>query len=293
MTEVGDYAPLASPELTGTPLAPTASANTSTTQLATTAFVMTEVGDYLPTATASSTYAPLASPDLTGNPTAPTQSASNNSTRIATTAYVDASGGSSDEIVDADNDTKIQVEESSDEDKIRFDTGGTERAVIDSSGLEIKTGGLKLDNLESDNVNTLDDYEEGTFTGSFTVQNGTINIHTSYNTGGYTKIGRVVYIQFSAVVNTFSGNSGEVYIEGMPFTSMPAGASTSLTYARISCAVFPLNADVGGGALGQIPHNMTQCAISASDCQGAHEPLGGAVKLYTEFCISGHYFVDS
>ena len=35
---------------------------------------------------------------------------------------------------DADGDTQIQVEESSDEDKIRFDTGGTERMVIDSSG---------------------------------------------------------------------------------------------------------------------------------------------------------------
>ena len=35
---------------------------------------------------------------------------------------------------DADGDTKIQVEESTDEDKIRFDTGGTERMIIDDSG---------------------------------------------------------------------------------------------------------------------------------------------------------------
>ena len=37
-------------------------------------------------------------------------------------------------LVDADSDTKIQVEESSDEDKIRFDTGGSQRMVIDDSG---------------------------------------------------------------------------------------------------------------------------------------------------------------
>ena len=43
-------ATLASPTFTGVPAAPTASANTSTTQVATTAFVMTEVGDYLPLA---------------------------------------------------------------------------------------------------------------------------------------------------------------------------------------------------------------------------------------------------
>ena len=35
---------------------------------------------------------------------------------------------------DTDADTKVQVEESSDEDKIRFDTGGTERMIIDAAG---------------------------------------------------------------------------------------------------------------------------------------------------------------
>jgi len=43
-------------------------------------------------------------------------------------------------IQDVDGDTKIQVEESSDEDKIRFDTGGIERAVLDSSGLNLASG---------------------------------------------------------------------------------------------------------------------------------------------------------
>ena len=35
---------------------------------------------------------------------------------------------------DSDGDTKIQMEESSDEDKIRFDTGGTERMIINDAG---------------------------------------------------------------------------------------------------------------------------------------------------------------
>jgi len=51
-------------------------------------------------------------------------------------AYVDSSvsGISSNSISDADGDTKIQVEESADEDIIRFDTFGTERMVINASG---------------------------------------------------------------------------------------------------------------------------------------------------------------
>ena len=44
------------------------------------------------------------------------------------------SGGTSDNIADSDGDTKIQVEESSDEDIIRFDTGGTQRMLLNASG---------------------------------------------------------------------------------------------------------------------------------------------------------------
>ena len=47
---IATKAPLASPALTGTPTAPTAAADTNTTQVATTAYVQTEVADYLPLA---------------------------------------------------------------------------------------------------------------------------------------------------------------------------------------------------------------------------------------------------
>jgi len=55
---------------------------------------------------------------------------------------VSGGGGASDEIVDADNDTKIQVEESFDEDIIRFDLGGTEFFNMNNGRLNVKnTGG--------------------------------------------------------------------------------------------------------------------------------------------------------
>lgn len=53
-----------SPTFTGTPAAPTAAADTNTTQIATTAFVVGQ--GYLKASTASSTYAPLASPTFSG-----------------------------------------------------------------------------------------------------------------------------------------------------------------------------------------------------------------------------------
>lgn len=48
--------------------------------------------------------------------------------------------GSAKEIKDADGNTKIQVEESANEDKIRFDTAGVERLLVDSNGLTLESG---------------------------------------------------------------------------------------------------------------------------------------------------------
>ena len=72
------YATKASPTFTGTPLAPTASTSTNTTQIATTAFVKAQA------------YATLASPTFTGDPKSVTPSTSDNDTSIATTAFVKA-----------------------------------------------------------------------------------------------------------------------------------------------------------------------------------------------------------
>ena len=83
---LSDVAPKASPALTGTPTAPTAAQGTNTTQVATTAFVNTEI------AADTASKAPLASPTFTGTPAAPTASAGTNTTQVATTAYVQAEG---------------------------------------------------------------------------------------------------------------------------------------------------------------------------------------------------------
>ena len=106
------YALLASPTLTGTPSAPTAAANTNTTQIATTAFVTGAVTDLIGGApgalntlnelaeaigddasyaagitTALGLKAPLASPTFTGTVTVPTPV---NNTDASTKVYVDS-----------------------------------------------------------------------------------------------------------------------------------------------------------------------------------------------------------
>ena len=70
---------------------------------------------------------------------------SSNTETNVTVTYQDADGtidlvvAGSDTLKDADADTKIQAEESTDEDKLRYDIAGTEVAVQDVSGMAFTT----------------------------------------------------------------------------------------------------------------------------------------------------------
>jgi hypothetical protein len=97
-------APLASPALTGTPTATTASPNDNSTRIATTAYVdasatvlasdyNTKIGNEVTArnsaiANATSPLAPIASPTFTGTPAAPTPTFGDNTTKLATTSFV-------------------------------------------------------------------------------------------------------------------------------------------------------------------------------------------------------------
>jgi hypothetical protein len=70
----------------------------------------------------------------------------------------------------------------------------------------------------STNANTLDDYEEGTWTPSFigSVSNPTITYGNRF--GYYVKVGSMVYCSFRINIATTAGGSGGLYVSGMPFT---------------------------------------------------------------------------
>jgi len=63
------------------------------------------------------------------------------------TAWVSLNGntsGDTDKIIDADNDTKIQVEETADDDIIRFDMAGTEFFRMDNGRIEVVNTGQSI-----------------------------------------------------------------------------------------------------------------------------------------------------
>jgi hypothetical protein len=106
-TQLAGSVLLANTALTGIPTVPTASVATNTTQVASTAYVQSNLANYSTTTqiastyetqanatasfapiTGSATYAPIASPTFTGTPSAPSAGTNTNSTQLATTAFV-------------------------------------------------------------------------------------------------------------------------------------------------------------------------------------------------------------
>ena len=72
----------------------------------------------------------------------------------------------------------------------------------------------------SSDANTLDDYEEGTWTPTFgsTGTNPTVSYVAGARTGTYVKIGRMVYIFWDVTASSISGGSGQPALTGLPFT---------------------------------------------------------------------------
>jgi len=90
---------------------------------------------------------------------------------------------------------------------------------IHSGGvLELPSGGLRVGGTAA--ANTLDDYEEGTWTPTFTCSGGgSYTLDSGANTMAYTKIGRIVHIQGGINIDGESSPNGYLRIS-LPFTPM-------------------------------------------------------------------------
>ena len=109
---------------------------------------------------------------------------------------------------------------------------------IHSGGvLELPSGGLRVGGTAA--ANTLDDYEEGTWTPGF--EGATISGNNGV--GYYTKIGNVVYITYYTGGISISNQSGAARITGLPFTVLSDSSQYSTFYYSHGTAV----ADSVGG----------------------------------------------
>jgi len=98
----------------------------------------------------------------------------------------------------------------------------------------------------STDANTLDDYEEGTWTA--TIGNFTLNSGTFTSTARYTKIGRQVTINFlQAATGTISWSTASA-ISGLPFTPTTEGGTAGV-YTNTALTI-------NGGVLAWVDNNI-------------------------------------
>lgn len=126
-------------------------------------------------------------------------------------------------------------------DTIALTEGGVEGMRLNSSGNVQFAGNIGLGGTTpttsgtgitfpatlsaSTDANTLDDYEEGTWTPSWSATSGSMSY--SKQQGFYIKIGRVVHAHCHIITTANNSLSGTVQLNGLPFTnqnSFPAGS---------------------------------------------------------------------
>ena len=101
--------------------------------------------------------------------------------------------------------------------QVGFASNGVLGPALDPGGIA-----FPATQVSSSNVNTLDDYEEGTWTPA-------VGGSATYTTqvGVYRKIGALVFVQCSLVINSIGSGSTSV-VSGLPFASLGSGATSAL-----------------------------------------------------------------
>ena len=109
-------------------------------------------------------------------------------------------------------------------------SGSADAAITWTTGFEVLNDGKAraknglLFGTDTAATNTLDDYEEGTWTGTLT------NVAGSVSNTSYTKIGRLVYVTGHLVCTATA--TGDVQINGLPYAQKPSsnGIGTCMNY---------------------------------------------------------------
>jgi len=152
----------------------------------------------------------------------------------------------------------------------RFDANVFE--ITDAGVVELSQGQIQFPSTQvaSANANTLDDYEEGTWTPVINGGGGNPTVtYSAFNTGGiYTKIGNQVTVSFEVRWSALSGGSGGVAIAGLPFarrtTTLPDGERLIIDSYNNTISGKYLTGNIGSGN-SSIALSMVNSAAASTD----------------------------
>ena len=151
-------------------------------------------------------------------------------------------------------------------------------------------GGIHVGGTGS--ANKLDDYEEGTYTVTMTCgTSGSITLNGSYNTGTYTKIGRLVHVAADVRISSVSSPNGTTFIS-IPFTALNNGNATSSNY--LATAGVSYQSGQGGSYFSRSLANTTTAEV-LYDTDGNYFTLqaqNGGLGASDQFSFSLTYMTE-
>jgi hypothetical protein len=109
----------------------------------------------------------------------------------------------------------------------------------------------------------LDDYEEGTWTGTFRDANGHFSMNSSYQTGNYTRVGNIVTVTAYLIGASESlTDSNSVKVDGLPYTAVSGNVGyQAITVGYLDSA----SITAGHAASGYINSNTNQIQLTMFD----------------------------
>jgi hypothetical protein len=153
-------------------------------------------------------------------------------------------------------------------------TNNTEQMRLTEAGvLQLTQGQIKFPatQVASADVNTLDDYEEGTFTPSIAFGGASVGITYFDRQGNYTKIGRQVTCTMYIALTAVGSSTGNAQITGLPFTC------ANLNRGTVGAPSFRFsNITFSGQLTGSVPNNGTNIDLSNTSLLGTQTLLTNA-----------------
>ena len=134
--------------------------------------------------------------------------------------------------------------------------------------------------VPSGDANTLDDYEEGTWTPTLNFGGATTGITYSAQAGAYTKIGRNVFIDFGFTLSSKGSATGSATISGLPFSIVTAAAANvDLSYFSMTTSLISLRATGAGTSINLFKNTVAttdnvSSAIQETDFSGTTSVWG-------------------
>ena len=166
---------------------------------------------------------------------------------------------------------------------------GSTVATFNANGIALPSG-LGIDfsaasgSAAGSSSAVLDDYEEGTFTPSFT--GGTSGSGYTRQVGEYTKVGRLVTFTLTIDGDGLTGTATAIEIGGLPFTSRNVAELGGAQYT------YPGNFDTTNDRrFWLVAQNNTTLSYRSATAANINGNL--VTNVNSQFVLYGHYFTDS